>query len=139
MKNPDKYLRKGYLQALSGVGITAYDKKVPIDISPPSSYVLVSSQAKTTTERNKSDFDWNSRITLDIINVNMAGLANTAIVDDLEEKCITAIENGISMDKFYIKSNYQISSLNLDIDGKTQSIERRVLLYEHWVSEIETT
>lgn len=140
MRNPDKYLRAAYITALAGQGLTAYDKKVPIDQQPPpSTYILVASQTKTTTVRSKTDFEWNSRITLNIISVNPVGVSKTSVVDDMEEKCITVIENGILVSGFYVKSTYQISSLNLDIDGKTNSIERRVLLYEHWVAEIETT
>lgn len=142
MLSPDKYLRAAYLQALTNAGLTVYLKKIPPNTDPlPSQYVLITSQTKTTTERSKTDFEWISRITLNIIQINTSGYAATSAVDDMEEACITAIENGLEMDNFAVKSTYQIDSQNLDLEGPndTVSIERRVLLYEHWVSEFLTT
>lgn len=136
MKNPDKYLRKGYLSALQGQGLIAYNKDIPVDIDPvPAQYVLVESQSKTTTERSKEDFEWNCRVTLHIISVNTRGYTATSVVDDMEELCITAIEAGILVNNFYLKSTYLIDSIDLDMTDKTLTIERRVLIYEHWLSE----
>lgn len=137
MKNPDKYLRKGYLTALTNAGLIAYNKDIPPSVTPiPAQYVLIESQTKTTTVRSKTEFEWISRITLHIISINQRGYSATTFVDDAEEKCITAIENGILVDNFYLKSTYQISSINLDLTDKTTTIERRVLMYEHWLSEV---
>jgi len=136
MLNPDKYLREGYLTALQGQGLTVYNKTIPVDTTPdPSGYVLVESQSKSITERSKTDFEWNSRITLHIIKVNTRGYSATSIVDDMEEKCINAVENGILVNNFYLKSTYLVESMNLDMSDKTNTIERRVLIYEHWLSE----
>jgi len=136
MKNPDKNLRKAYLALLTGQGITAFNKSIPPETNPiPSEYVLIESQSKTTTERSKTEFEWLSRIILHIIRVNDRGYTATTYVDDTEEKCITAVEAGFSIDNFYLKSINLIQSMNLDMTDKTNTIERRVLIYEHWLSE----
>lgn len=135
-KNPNKYLRKGYLTALTDQGLTAYNKDIPVNTDPiPGVYVLIESQSKQTTERSKEDFEWNCKIILHIIKVNQRGYVTTTEVDDAEEKCINAVENGILVDNFYLKSAYLIESMNLDMIDKTNTIERRVLIYEHWLSE----
>lgn len=140
MKNPDKYLREGYLTALQNAGLTVFNKDIPVDVNPvPAQYVLVESQSKTTTERSKEDFEWNCRVTLHIISVNTRGYTATSIVDDMEQLCITAVEAGILVNNFYLKSTYLIDSIDLDMTDKTLTIERRVLIYEHWLSEIITT
>lgn len=140
MRNPDKYLRAAYLEALTAAGLTVYLKKIPPSVSPiPQEYILITSQTKTTTERSKTDFEWISRITLNIVKINASGYASTTTVDDMEEICISVIESGFIMDTFAVKSTYQIDSMNLDIEGPndTVTIERRVLLYEHWVSQLD--
>lgn len=140
MKNPDKYLREGYLIALRAQGLTVYNKTIPVDTIPdPQGYVLIESQSKTVTERSKTSFEWNSRVTLHIVKVNARGYSTTTSIDDMEEKCINAVENGILVNNFYVKSTYQIESMNLDMTDKTNTIERRVLLYEHWLAEITLT
>jgi len=137
MLNPDKYLREGYLAALQVQGLTVYNKYIPPSVIPvPSLYVLIESQSKNTVERSKYEFEWNSRVTLHIVKVNTRGTSFTTDVDDAEALCITAIEAGISVNNFYLKSTYLIESINLDMTDKTTTIERRVLVYEHWLSEI---
>lgn len=136
MKNPDKYIRQAYLQLLTDLAITAYNKDVPPDVNPlPSDYVLIESQSKTTTERSKTEFEWLCRVTLHIIHISDRGYTATTFVDDTEEQCITAIEAGFDVPFFYLKSISLIDSINLDLTDKTNTIERRVLIYEHWVSE----
>ena len=136
MRNPDKFLREGYLTALQAQGLTVYNKTIPVDTTPdPTGYVLVESQSKSTTERSKTDFEWNSRITLHIIKVNTRGYSATSMVDDMEEKCINAVESGILVNNFYLKSTYLVESMNLDMSDKTNTIERRILIYEHWLAE----
>lgn len=140
MKNPDKFLREGYLIALQAQGLTVFNKDIPVDINPvPAQYVLVESQSKTTTERSKEDFEWDCRVTLHIISINTRGYTATSIVDNMEGLCITAVEQGIVVNNFYLKSTYLIDSVDLDMTDKTLTIERRVLIYEHWLSEIVTT
>ena len=140
MQNSNKWLREGYLVALTNQGLTAFNKDIPVDINPvPEEYVLVESQSKDTTERSKEDFEWNCRIILHIISVHQRGYTATTSVDDMEAKCITAVEAGITVNGFYLKSTYLIQSSDLDMTDKTTTIERRVLIYEHWLAEMVTT
>lgn len=137
MRNPDKFLRQGYLVALSNQALIAFNKDIPPSVNPiPSQYVLIESQSKNTTERSKNDFEWNARIILHIISINQRGYTATTFIDDAEEKCINAIEQGIIVNNFYLKSAYLIDSNDLDMTDKTTTIERRVLIYEHWLAEI---
>lgn len=136
MRNPDKFVRKGYAEALIAQGIPTYNKDIPVDVNPlPDLYVLIESQSKSTTERSKEDFEWNCRVTLHIIKLNTRGYTSTTTLDDAEGICITAIENGILIDNFHRKSTYLIESIDLDMTDKTSTIERRVLIYEHWLAE----
>lgn len=139
MENPNKWLREGYLTALTAQGLTAFNKDIPVDVDPiPSEYVLIQSQSKDTTERSKEDFEWNARIILHIVSVHQRGYTATTSVDDMEAKCITAVEAGIVVNGFYLKSTYLIESQDLDMTDKTETIERRVLIYEHWLAEMTT-
>lgn len=135
MLNPDKYLRKGYLAALQAQGLTVYNKTLPTSGTIPDVYVLVVSQSKQVTEQSKEAFEWNCKVTLHIVNLNTRGYTTTTLVDDAEEKCINAIQNGILVDHFAVKSADQTESMNLDITDKTVTIERRVLIYEHWLAQ----
>lgn len=140
MTNPDKYLRKAYIAALQAQGLTVYNKSIPVDTIPvPQEYILIESQSKQTTERSKTEFEWLSRVTLHIVKIDTRGFTSTSSVDDMEEKCINVAENITLVDNFYVKSHDLIESMNLDMDFKTGGIERRVLIYEHWLAEITTT
>lgn len=138
MRSPDKYIREAYLTALTDQGLTAFNKDIPVSsIPPPQQYVLIESQSRNTTERSKESFEYICLVVLHIISINTRGYSATSIVDDMEETCINAIEAGIIIDHFVVKSTYQVESKNLDMTYKTGSVERRVLVYEHWVAEVD--
>jgi hypothetical protein len=134
--SPDKYIRKAYLAALAGAGVPVYAKKVPIDKAIPQKYILLSTQTKQRTAVSKNGWEWNTQITIDIVFVGVKGVAQTDKVDDVEGAVIEAIENGITVDGFAVKSTDLINSQPLDIETPTQSIERRILIYEHWVCQV---
>lgn len=135
--SPDKFIRKAYLTALAGVGVPAYAGKVPISVTPiPQQYILLTTQTKQRTAVSKNGWEWNTQITIDIIYNGKKGFSQMDKVDDTEGKVIEAIENGISVEGFAVKSTELVNSQPLNAETDTQSIERRILIYEHWVCQV---
>lgn len=137
MKNPVKYLRKAYINALDVIGVPVYERIVSIDDLGIGQYIIVSSQQKDVTERSKGCFEWLLTVRVDIYAVLQLGTSDEEQVDDLEEQAVNIIEAGLNMTGFVIKSNDMLHSHDLPIDTKTNSIMRRALIYEHWVAEVE--
>lgn len=134
--SPDKYIRKAYIEALANAGVPVYAKKVPIDKNIPQKYILLSTQTKQRTAISKNGWEWNTQITVDIVFKGAKGVSQGDKVDDVEGAVIDAIENGITVDGFAVKSTDLISSQPLDSETPTQSIERRILIYEHWICQV---
>lgn len=133
--DPNTALRVAYLNALSGVGIPGWAKKVPKNVTIPSNYFLVHSQTLNPTERCKENFEWLCSIVVDIIYAGPAGYASPVQTENIEAKIFTAIEAGIIVAGFDVKSIRFIDSVNLDEETPTQSIERRVITYQHWLCQ----
>lgn len=134
--DPNTALRSAYLSALSGIGIPGWAKKVPKNITPiPVNYFLVTSQTLNPTERSKDCFEWLCSIVIDVIYAGAAGYANPVQTETIEAQIITAIEAGITVEGFDVKSIRFIDSINLDEETDTQSIERRVITYQHWLCQ----
>lgn len=135
--SPDKYIRKAYIEALANAGVPVYAKKVPIDKNIPQKYILLSTQTKQRTATSKDDrWEWLTQITIDIVFVGAKGISQTDKVDDVEGLVIEAIENGITVEGFAVKSTDLLNSQPLDDETPTQSIERRILIYEHWLCQV---
>lgn len=134
--NPNTALRTAYLAALAGIGIPGWAKKIPKDIKPiPDQYYLVTSQTLNPTERKKDCFEWLCTIVIDVIFVGPAGYVSPVKTEDIEAKVITAVENGINVIGFDVKSIEFIDSVNLDEETESQSIERRAITYQHWLCQ----
>lgn len=134
--SPDKYIRKAYIEALANAGVPVYAKKVPIDKNIPQKYILLSTQSKQRTAVSKNGWEWNTQITIDIVFKGVKGVSQGDKVDDVEGLVIDAIENGISVDNFAVKSTDLLNSQPLDTETATESIERRILIYEHWLCQV---
>ncbi|MFA6087486.1 hypothetical protein [Mucilaginibacter sp.] len=134
--SPDKYIRKAYIEALANAGVPVYAKKVPIDKAIPQKYILLSTQTKQRTAVSKNGWEWNTQITIDMVFIGEKGISQTDKIDDLEGIVIEVIENGISVDGFAVKSTVLINSQPLDTETPKESIERRILIYEHWVCQV---
>lgn len=137
-KSPDTPLRVAYINAIKAVNPTlpVWAKKVPKGVTVPNLYVLISSQSKNATERSKDCWEWLCTINIDIFYKNLQGYSDTVKVDNAEAQVIIAIENGINVQGFSVKSINLLDSNDLDIETPTESIERRVLTYEHWICQI---
>lgn len=135
--SPDKFIRKAYITALAPIGIPVYGKKVPISVKPiPPQYIILSTQTKQRTAVSKNGWEWSTQITVDIVSQGAKGFSGTDKLDDIEGQVVDAIENGITVDGFYVKSTNLLNSQPLDTETDTQSIERRILIYEHWVCQV---
>jgi hypothetical protein len=135
--NPNAPLRNAYLTAWAATGLPVWAKKVPKSAVIPKQYILITSQTKQRTEVSKDCFEWLCQIVVDIIYVGAAGYASPIKNDDIEEIGVNAIQAGIVVAGFDVKSYDFIQSLDLDIETDTQSIERRVITYEHWLQQID--
>ncbi len=137
MLNPEKYVRIAYLQAIATqTAVPVWTKKVPKDVTVPKKYILITSQEKQRTEVGKDCWEWLCQITIDVVFQGTLGYSDTDQVDDIEEKIITAIEAGIDVPGFMVKSIDLVDTVNLDSDTENQSIERRVIIYQHWLCQV---
>jgi len=139
--NPNKHIRKAYKTALQNIA-PIWEKKVPKGTTVPEKYFLISTQTKQSIERSKplSDTDanvweWQTSIVVEAIVWQALGFADSEPIDDLEQALINAIEAGITVDDFDVKSVIFVDSVPLDTETPTHSIYRRVITYEHWMQE----
>ena len=139
--NPNKYLRTAYVQGLPAYvnGIPVFVKKVPKSANPPSQYILITSQTKNQTAIGKDCFEWLCEIVVDCIYSGPAGFAAPVNNDDVEENVQSFVLSGVEMPGWQVKSNDFIGSIDMDAETPTQSIERRVLTFQHWVNYNGTT
>lgn len=144
--NPNEPLRAAYVSKIKAAlgTIPVWAKKLPKDKPNADQYVLIMSQTKRRTEEYKSlgeeplvanKFEWLCTINIDINNINQAGFAKPMNNDNVEETIINAIQSGITVPGFSVKSYDFIDSNDLDVETATQSIERRVITYQHWLCQ----
>jgi len=144
--NPNEPLRAAYVAAMElATGLPVWAKKVPKDTEIPQQYIIVSTQTKNRIEEYKNleafplvanKFEWQCSITIDLYNVNMSGFGNPAVNDEVEQQVVDVIQSGIEVDGFHVKSYEFFGSVDLDIETDTQSIERRVITYQHWLWQV---
>lgn len=140
MKTPDKYLRTAYVSALKdATGLPVYAKAVPAGANP-SKYIIIDSQSKSQIVKAKVNyFEWQSRININIYNVNPAGVYRPVETDDIEESILGVILYGVQIEGFYNKNTDLISTQDLSLDYPSRSVDRKLLIFEHWLSEKEHT
>lgn len=134
-KNPSKYIRQAYISALqSATGLKVWDRLVPKNTVAPPSYIILDGQTRNETVNAKGEyFEWLSTIDVNIYYVGQLGYSYSVQIDDIEEKVINAIRFGVPIEGFSNKDTRIIDSMSLDTQTSTQSIERRVIKFEHWV------
>lgn len=137
MKNPNKYIRKAFVDALgTATGLGVYDQGIPIDLQPlPNLYVLVKNQSKGRFAVSKQNDEWLCSFSLDINSVNEKGFNSSVRVDDIEEQLLTAVPN-VAIPGFKLKWTRLVDSLPFDpLETPTQTINRTVLVYEQWLNK----
>ncbi len=145
--NPSKYIRVAYIQALEvATGVKVWHRMVPKNVSPiPSAYIILDSQTKNETVNAKPSegseggtyFEWSTTIDVNIYRINEKGYSSAAIVDDLEQIVINVIRSGVIVPNFRNKDTRILESISLDAETSTQSIDRRVVKFEHWLDRSE--
>lgn len=143
--NPDKHIRIAYIQALqAATGLKVWHRKVPKNISPiPSKYIILDTQSKNETVNAKNNderetyFEWLVTLDVNIYNVNQVGYSNADVVDDLEQIVISVIRQGIDIPNFNNKNTNILESQDLSADTTTQSIDRKMIKFEHWLNRAE--
>jgi hypothetical protein len=134
--NPNLPLRTAYIQGLPGyVTVPVWAKKVPKNVQVPSQYILITSQTKQPTAEGKDCFEWLCTVVVDCIFAGVAGFAAPINGDLMEEKVCQFVFDGVEMSGWQVKSNDFIQSVDLDVETPTQSIERRVITFQHWINQ----
>ena len=136
--NPDKYIRKAYFDALKAYA-HVWEKKVPKDTPIPSKYYLISSQTKNETERKKCGSEWSCSIVIECVNIQSNGYANSEIINDMEQDLLSVVDSGLIIQGFDLKQTNFVDSISLDTETPTNSIYRRVVNYQHWLNNVQTT
>ena len=135
--NPNKYVRTAYINALKlATGLQVWHKKVPKTVTViPKNYILLDSQTKNETVKAKTDyFEWLVTLDVHIFNYNLKGYTDTVVVDDIEEKVIKTVKiDGVTIANFSNKNVDILDSIDLDLETDTNSIDRRIIKFEHWL------
>ncbi len=126
--NPNKYLRSEILRVLSGVGVTVYDKGVPLDTTGIMEYILITSQTKNQFEDSKTCYNWQVSANIDINFVDPLGYNRSELVDDLESEIDVLLRGIVGL--------YDITTFSNDLtyDTKTHTVNRRVLTFSGWMT-----
>jgi hypothetical protein len=142
--NPNEPLRTAYVNKLrSATGLPVWAKKLPKGTNPEQ-YILISSQPKLPTETSKNlteapltanRFEWLARITVEIVSVWDIGVAKPVSNDTVEAKVLTAVYEGLEVAGWRVKSYDVIDSIDLDFDTDRQSIERKIITFQHWLCQ----
>jgi len=142
--NPNKYIRKAYIDALeAATGLKVWEDRMPKTVTPiPKQYLLITNQTKNETANAKNEsefyqltyFEWLCTCDIQIFNINAKGYSNTEVVDNIEEIVISIIRNGVAIPDFYNKDTRILESLDLPLETTTQSVDRRVVKFQNWVS-----
>lgn len=131
--NPNKYLRRAIATALTtATGFPAFDEMVPPDYEPqPKTFILIHCPIKVPFGVSKVHHEWECDVQIDIVDIQEKGYVGSAVVDDLEDLVIQAME-ALSVPEFDMKKNRFVDSRPLNVVTPTETIVRRIVKYEQW-------
>lgn len=133
MLNPDKYVRKAFIDALTvSTGLPVWENGIPRDQVLPDRYIILHSQTKQPFSNAKGCFEWLSTIVLDLNSVNEKGFQDMLPINDLEE---TVLNTSITVPNFKVRYLNLINSQPLNAETPTQTINRQVLNMELWLDK----
>lgn len=145
MVNPDKYIRKAYVDMCSAFA-PSWEGGIPKTVNPlPATYILITNQTRNETEVSKgvedeanSQREWLCTITIDINHVQPLGYFGSAIVDDIEEQIMNILASDqLVVPGFIVKETTFVLSQPLTGSNTTQTITRKVVTYEHWLNNVD--
>jgi hypothetical protein len=132
--NPDKHIRKAIYDACTLQNIPCFDTRQGQEYNAV--YVLMSTQTKSLQKGNKCVYNWDSNITLEVIQrKNKTGnFGSRVTVDDVEEQIISIINNLVINN--FVLLNKVYNSNSLTTTGVNENIERKIInlnlkLYEY--------
>lgn len=136
MNNPSKAVRTAYVQALKlATGLPVFYKLVPSG-NTADKYIILDSMSKSRIVRAKVDYyEWQVRINVNIYSVRPAGTSNQGIVDDIEQVVRATIGTALPITGWYNKNTDEIEQQDLSLNTTTTSIDRSLIVFEHWVTE----
>lgn len=133
LANPNKYIRKAYLTALTNIGIPGWDKRIPADASIPATYYLIGQQTKTEIQRTKCDKAWNVTTVIDIYDRSNRGFADSAVIDDYEEAITNllapSVQTDLPIEGFTVYNTIVESPIDLPQETVNETILHRVLRF----------
>ena len=134
-KSPDKWIRKGILDAL-GTTHKIYDMRVPAT-GYPSKYIILSTQTKSDNENNKCSGQWDCTILLDLVTRygSTGNPGDRVLVNDLEDYVIQNMLN-FNVDGFKVFRIVLESSTSLDNLTDTLNVFRQLVRYRIIVEQI---
>jgi hypothetical protein len=137
MKNPDKYIRKAFLDALQPLNYSVYDKRVPKTLSPLQ-YIILSSQTNVDNQLGRACRVQDCTIVLDLFVLQSLSYVSSAAIDDMLEQVLNAV-NHTSIHVPYFQLNLierDGTPRDLSFDTDTQSILRKVVTYRLEIEEL---
>lgn len=140
MRNPSKPLRTAYIQALKlTTGLPVFYKLLPAG-NTAKEYILLDSMSKSRIVKAKVDYyEWQVRVNVNIYSIRPAGTSNQGHVDDIEEIVRETISTSLPVEGWYNKNTDEVSQQDLSTAGQTTFTDRSLIIFEHWLSERETT
>lgn len=136
MVNPNKYIRQAIIQALSPRA--AYYKRVPKTIDPGNDYIVISAQTKRQRDKTRCGYEWSCIVTVNIYLTSVVGMPPTTTLDDVEEDVHNKLRVLEVTGGFTTKMVNLVEQLDLEERAKDMDIDRRVLMYELWLNNIES-
>lgn len=133
-KSPDKWIRKGILDAL-GTTHKIYDMRVPAT-GYPSKYIILSTQTKSDNENNKCEGQWDCTILLDLVTryTSTGNPGDRVLVNDLEDYVLQNMLN-FEVDGFTVFRIVLESSTSLDNLTDTLNVFRQLMRYRIILNE----
>jgi len=142
MLNPNKYVRKAYLTLLAGISVPIFNRRIPINLTIPETYILISSQSTNISRENKCGHGWEVSVTLDIVSTQDVSFVDVGKVDDIEQEISdrldlwTNSQTEIEIPPFVVYHTTFQNSQDFELETDTQTQLRKVVRYNHILNGI---
>ncbi len=136
MKNPDKWIRKYFYEALSNMVVSGVPVKIYDTTTPNNDNVLIvlSTQSGSDQHNNKCSVDKMRDINIDVITRYKGNVGSRALLDDIIEEILQRTHK-ITVENFIVQ--YYNISYPLDFNQSTTSetIFRKIIKYSLKLTE----
>lgn len=139
-------LRKAHIELVTAtLGIAAYDQGIPLDLTQlPKRYAIVTAVnsqptlgAKPVPADNMAyrQSETQAFIAVDIIDVNDFGFASNQWIEWACETYDDTARRQLVVPGYSVKQTIKSSEVPLPVETPTQSIQRTVITFEHWIAK----